>query len=114
MVKILPIFFLIYLYYCSAASDNSARRIVVYERDHLRGEKKYTRSFDVGIVRSSLMRKDFGMIREGVEYALMDENAFESSHFLEQPKFVEIHVDISKDRADSLFLLLVLLFIMVF
>jgi hypothetical protein len=65
--------------------------------------------YDAGIVRSSPIRKDFGTIREGVEYALIDEDALESGLFLKQPKFVEMHIDISKDRADSLFLLLVLL-----
>jgi hypothetical protein len=106
LVKIPFLFFVIYRCYCSATSNHSARRIVVYERDHLRGEEKYTRLFDDSIVRSSSIRKDFGTIREGVEYALMDEDALESTLFLKQPRFVEMHMDISKDRADSLFLLL--------
>ena len=114
MVKILPIFFLIYLYYCSAASNYLAKHIVIYERDYLRGEKVYARLFDANVVQSSPIRKDFGTIREGIEYALMDQNALESGNFLKQPKFVELHIDISKDRADSLFLLLVFPSILVF
>ena len=106
LVKILLLLFLAYLHYCSVTSNRKNRRIVVYERDHLQSEKKYTRLFDASVVRSSSIRKDFGTIREGIEYALMDEDALESTLFLKQPRFVEMHMDISKDRADSLFLLL--------
>ena len=70
--------------------------------------------YDASIVRSSPIRRDFGTIREGVEYALIDEDVVKAGRFLDQPKFVEMHIDISKDRADSLFLLLVLLSILVF